>query len=256
MNSTSLIRAVVFLFFAAFLFGCPGNNNPTSPEQPAPTPTLSPTPVVLSFYNYYLFDANNYVGCASGCSNPYVDVQLLVNGGPCTTAVSTVVGAGQTIVPALTGTAVNNCYAVGVTVGDYQAYGFTYAAGVTYVFTTAAYGVTASSSVVGPGPRPTLVVDALNGAVTQVRWQVAGQNGYVAVDETGPGTSHWYTGAAGLTFVDVPDSGVSNAYPHAAPSIYTLRVMIQNSNLVILNGVNACGGCQVEEYLNWPVTLH
>lgn len=57
--------------------------------------------------------------------------------------------------------------------------------------------------------------------------------------------------------MDIPDSGVSNAYPGPAPTRYSLVVLLLNANPVILNGTKARGmtGCQVEEYLGLPVTL-
>ncbi len=259
MKKSIWLFALIILSVMVLTGACSSNsNNPAGPPKtnatatstPTITCTATPTAQLAWYYAWVKEEHNVFV------SSPVTDacIGMQANGQPCSIAAVTVSGGGQTFALPFTQTYAD----YGVTFGIYRTSSFTYTAGATYFFSTAALGVTATSSVVAPGPNPSFTYDSTNGAITQAGWNFNPSAGG-AVMENSAGNSVLWTQIfpAGALSVDIPDSGVSNAYPNAAPCTYVLWIDLANANHVITHGIDGSGnGLQAENYYSIAVTTH
>ena len=213
------------LLSALVLPGCPGSNNPSSPQVP-PTPTIE-------FEWYHANFGNNGTSIEAMA-------YFAVNGQPVSTAAVSFSGS-------FAGSPVSLAYCCPITYSG-NPYAFyllamapaDYLPGTSYQFTANYAGKASTVTGTAPGGDPAFTTD-LKGGVTEIGWDVAGNDSLVYVD-TFPGYSPVYF-QGGVTTATFPIP-VSVYGGESAGTSFYLFDTAQNSYTAsaISNGILVPGG--------------
>lgn len=230
------------LTLAAILEGCTAGNSPATPQNPEPSatpsstftmtpnptnsPTSSPTPTPIIGVEWYQGEIyhSDYNG------GTFAFIYLAVNGQAVTTA-------GVTLSGTFTGSPVpilfNNTYSIsGKNYAYYQAAGFNWQPGQTYILTTVTTAGTAAATLTAPGGVTFAPLDS-HGAVTQLGWGIEGSNDYIYVRETAPVTQITFDTRSVSSDADSPVTVPAPAYPGGSGGVYDIVLQISNQLFVV-----------------------
>ncbi len=229
LGTFSLFLAVSLA--ALFQSGCGGGSSPSSPGGGSSS-------VTIAWAYPEIFDND-------GNSSTYL--QLQVNDAPVTDVAVSLSGnfPGAPVALAYSNPVTHS----GHIYATYQALGFSYVAGDTYIFTSTASGKTASATLTTPG-NLTLSSNA-NGAVTLADAGVPGNENTVSVyDSSGVTNTFYVTNAVFPVTIDA-----STAYAGTTGTVFNLTVNAEIEGGTVHNAGLSFGDFNVSAEASQSVTL-